>query len=63
MPAAGTPVTFTVSPRGTLTLRSVAVSLPALRTTSTTSVTCATDSYGVAYADMLLGNTPTSSLP
>ncbi len=62
VPAAGTPVTFTLSPRGTLTLRSVSGEPACSPDSSTTSVTCATDSYGVAYADMLLGTTPTSSV-
>jgi uncharacterized protein (TIGR03437 family) len=61
-PAAGTPVTFTVSPRGTVTLRSVPGEPACSPDTSTTSVTCATDSYGVAYADVLLGSTPTSTV-
>ena len=62
VPAAGTPVTFTVSPRGSVTLRSVQGEPACSPDNSTTSVTCATDSYGVAYADVLLGSTPTSTL-
>ena len=62
VPAVGTPVTFTLSPRGTLTLRSVSGEPACSPDSSTTSVTCATDNYGVAYADMLLGTTPTSSV-
>jgi minor extracellular serine protease Vpr len=62
VPAAGTAVTFTVSPRGSVTLGSVAGEPACSPATSTTSVTCATDSYGVAYADALLGTTPTSTV-
>jgi len=62
VPVAGTSVTYTVSPRGTVTLRSVAGEPACSPATSTTSVTCATDSYGVAYADVLLGSTVTSTV-
>jgi uncharacterized protein (TIGR03437 family) len=62
VPAAGTAVTYTVSPRGALTLRSVSGEPACSPSTSTTSVTCPTDNYGVAYADMLLGNTATSTV-
>jgi minor extracellular serine protease Vpr len=60
--AAGTPVTYTVSPRGTVTLRSVPGEPACSPASSTISVTCNTDSYGVSYTDVLLGNTPTSSV-
>ena len=62
VPAAGTPVTFTVSPSGSVTLRSVAGEPACSPATSTTKVICNTDSYGVAYADVLLGSTPTSTV-
>jgi uncharacterized protein (TIGR03437 family) len=62
VPMAGTAVTYTVSPRGAVTLRSVAGEPACSPTTSTTSVTCNTDSYGVSYADALLGSTPTSTV-
>ena len=62
VPAEGTPVTYTVSPRGSLTLRSVAGEPACSPATSTTSVTCNTDAYGIAYADVLLGTTATSSV-
>jgi minor extracellular serine protease Vpr len=62
VPAPGTLVTYTVSPRGTVTLRSVPGEPACSPATSTTSVICATDSFGVAYADVLLGSTPTASV-
>jgi len=43
VPAEGTPVTYTVSPRGSVTLRSVAGEPACSPATSTTSVTCNTD--------------------
>jgi uncharacterized protein (TIGR03437 family) len=62
VPVAGASVTYTVSPRGTITLRSQAGEPACSPASSTTSVTCPTDNYGVAYADMLLGSTPTSTV-
>ena len=62
VPAAGAAVTFTVSPRGSVTLRSVAGEPACSSAPSIVSVTCPTDSYGVAYVDVLLGSTPTSSV-
>jgi uncharacterized protein (TIGR03437 family) len=61
VPVTGYAVTYTVSPRGALTLRSQAGEPACVPASSTTSVTCPTDSYGVAYADMLLGSTPTTT--
>ncbi|MEO8595699.1 MAG: S8 family serine peptidase [Candidatus Solibacter sp.] len=62
VPAPGTPVVFTVSPRGSLTLRSVAGAPTCSPASSTTRVTCNTDANGIAYADMLLGASPSSSV-
>jgi len=62
VPVAGVPVTFSVSPRGSATLRSVAGEPPCTSAPSTISVTCNTDNYGVAYADVLLGSTVNSSV-
>jgi uncharacterized protein (TIGR03437 family) len=62
VPVAGASVTYAVSPRGTVTLRSQAGEPACSPASSTTSVTCPTDAYGVAYADMLLGSTPTSTV-
>ena len=62
VPTAGTAVTFTVSPRGTVTLRSVAGEPACSPATSTSTVTCASDSYGIAWVDVVLGSTPTSTV-
>jgi uncharacterized protein (TIGR03437 family) len=62
VPVAGSAVTYTVSPSGSVTLRSVAGEPSCSSAPSTSSVTCNTDNYGVAYVDVLLGNTPTSSV-
>jgi len=62
VPAAGTPVTFRVSPPGTLTLSSESGEPACSPATSTSSVTCPTDAYGVAYVRTVLGSTPTSSV-
>ena len=62
VPAEGAPVTYTVSPRGSLTLRSVAGEPACSPATSTTSVTCNTDAYGVSYVDALLGSTATTTV-
>jgi uncharacterized protein (TIGR03437 family) len=62
VPVAGSAVTFSVAPSGTVTLRSVAGEPPCTSAPSTSSVTCNTDNYGVAYVDVLLGSTPNSSV-
>jgi uncharacterized protein (TIGR03437 family) len=62
VPVAGSAVTFSVSPSGSVTLRSVAGEPSCTSAPSTSSVTCNTDNYGVAYVDVLLGNTPISSV-
>jgi uncharacterized protein (TIGR03437 family) len=61
LPVAGTSVTYAVSPQGSFTLRSATdqPGAPACSpASSTTRVICPTDSNGVAYADILLGSTP-----
>ena len=62
VPVAGSPVTFSVSPSGTVTLRSVAGEPACTSAPSTSSVTCNTDNYGVAYVDVLLGSTVNSNV-
>src|ERR1019366_8530889 len=72
VPVAGSPVTFSVSPSGTVTLGSLVgqgssgfesrTMPPCTSAPSTSSVTCNTDNYGVAYVDVLLGNTPNSAV-
>jgi uncharacterized protein (TIGR03437 family) len=55
-------VTFSVSPSGSVTLRGVDGEPACTSAPSTSSVTCNTDNYGVAYVDVLLGSTPMSSV-
>ena len=50
---AGTPVTFTISPRGAFTLKSV--SGEPTCTSSSSSATCNTDQFGFAYAELITG--------
>ncbi len=54
----GQPMSLTVSPRGAVTIKSVAGE-PAC--TGTTTVTCNTDNFGVAYAEVILGSALTTS--
>jgi uncharacterized protein (TIGR03437 family) len=56
VPVVGTPVTFQAS-QGTMTFNSVAGE-PACTGSGSASMTCNTDNYGFAYADIVLGNTP-----
>jgi uncharacterized protein (TIGR03437 family) len=53
IPLAGQPMSVSVSPRGSVTLKSVAGE-PAC--SGTTTVTCNTDNFGVAYAEVILGS-------
>src|ERR1035438_6127644 len=59
---AGSAVTFSVSPSGAVTLRSQDGEPPCTSAPSTSSVTCNTDNYGVAYVDVLLGSTVNSNV-
>jgi minor extracellular serine protease Vpr len=60
VPVAGTPISFSAA-RGTVTFQTVPASPTSFPTTSTcspansSSVNCATDAYGVAYAEVFLG--------
>jgi uncharacterized protein (TIGR03437 family) len=62
VPVAGAAVIFSVLPRGSVTLKSVAGEPVCSSAPSTSSVTCNTDNYGVAYVDVLLGSTPTTGV-
>jgi uncharacterized protein (TIGR03437 family) len=63
VPIVGTPVSFTLRSRGAVTLRSYGQGEPACTPdSSTTAVTCNTDKFGFAYADVLLGSTLGSPL-
>jgi len=67
-PVVNSPVQFSVSPRGSVTLQSVngqaaaqpivygRVPPPCSPTSSTTGVTCRTDAYGMAYVEVMLGS-------
>ena len=56
VPVTGAPVSFTVSPSNGVTFQSVPGE-PACSPNNTSSVTCATDSFGIAYAEVMLGAT------
>jgi uncharacterized protein (TIGR03437 family) len=56
VPVANSPVTFSISPRGGVTLQSVAGEPTC--TSSATAVTCNTDQFGFAYAEVISGATP-----
>jgi len=70
VPVAGTPITFTVSPRGAASFKPVPGTpgstgtanpfVPATCTpsSSSTSVTCQTNSYGIAWIELIGGSTP-----
>lgn len=55
VPVAGAPATFSVSPRGSVTFKSVAGKPACSPASSTTTTTCNTDNYGVAYAEVFMG--------
>ena len=54
-PVAGSPVSLSVSPRGAVTLNSVAGAPACSPSGSTTVTTCNTDNYGFAWVDVVLG--------
>jgi len=55
-PVVGSPVSFSISPRGSLTLESVSGEPACSPSSSPTSTTCNTDNYGVAYVEAILGS-------
>jgi uncharacterized protein (TIGR03437 family) len=55
VPVTGSSVTFSVSPRGSLTLESVAGEPACSPASSTSSVVCPTDQFGFAYAEVING--------
>lgn len=59
LPIVGTPVQFSVSPRGSVSLGSVQYE-PACAAGSS-ATTCNTDNYGIAYAEVTAGSALTSS--
>ena len=58
VPVTGAAVTFSVSPRGGVTFQSVPGEPACSPNNSTTSTACATDNYGIAYAEVILGANP-----
>jgi minor extracellular serine protease Vpr len=63
VPIANAPVVFSVPSRGSLTLLSYGNGEPACTpASSTSSVSCPTDQYGFAYAEVTLGSTPSSPI-
>ena len=57
VPIVGSPVTFSISPRGSVTLKSVSGEPACSPASSTTTVNCPTDNYGIAWAEVFLGST------
>jgi minor extracellular serine protease Vpr len=63
VPIANAPVVFSLPSRGSLTFLSYGNGEPACTpASSTSSVSCPTDQYGFAYAEVTLGSTPSSPL-
>ncbi len=57
----GASVTYSVSPTGSLTLKSVSGEPACTPASSTSTVTCASDQYGLSYVDVVAGSTTTPS--
>jgi minor extracellular serine protease Vpr len=58
VPVTGAAVSFAVSPRGGVTFQSVPGEPACSPNNSATSTACATDNYGIAYVEVILGATP-----
>jgi uncharacterized protein (TIGR03437 family) len=58
VPVTGASVAFSVSPRGGVTFQSVPGEPACAPNNSTTSTACATDNYGIAYVEVILGSNP-----
>ena len=61
VPVTGAAVTFSVSPAGGVTFQSVPGEPACSPNNSTSSTVCATDNYGIAYVDVILG--PNAGVP
>ncbi len=59
VPVVAAPVSYTVSPRRSVTLKSVPGQPACTPASSTSSVVCNTDAYGNAHVDVVLGANPT----
>jgi len=62
IPVANSPVSFTVSPRNSATLRSISGAPACSPSSTTSSTTCNTDAYGIAWVEVY-GGASTSSTP
>jgi len=60
IPVTGSTVTFSVTPRGSATLESVAGEPACSPSTSTTAVSCKTDQFGFAWVDVVNGSKVTT---
>ncbi|HWB85209.1 MAG TPA: S8 family serine peptidase [Bryobacteraceae bacterium] len=58
VPVANSPVTFAISPKGSLTLQSVLGEPACSPASSMLTASCTTDRYGIAYAEVILGPKP-----
>jgi uncharacterized protein (TIGR03437 family) len=56
VPVTGAAVSFSVSPRAGVTFKSVAGEPACSPANSTTSTSCATDNYGIAYTEVIMGS-------
>jgi uncharacterized protein (TIGR03437 family) len=61
VPVTGSPVQFSISPRGSVTLASVPGEPACSPATTGTATTCNTDNYGFAYAEVTMGSSISSS--
>ena len=61
VPVVGTGVTYSVSPRGSMTLKSVTGEPACSPASSTVSVSCPSDSFGNSYVDVVAGASPSST--
>jgi uncharacterized protein (TIGR03437 family) len=61
VPVTGSPVSFSVSPRNSATLRSVSGEPACSPSSSTSSTKCNTDNYGIAWVDVVGGSSTSSS--
>ena len=61
VPVSGSPVTFTVSPAASVTVKSYPGEPACTPASSTTTATCNTDRFGFAYADVVLGSAPNAA--
>jgi minor extracellular serine protease Vpr len=60
VPVTNSNVTFSASPRGSMTLKSAPNAPACTPASSTTSVVCPSDKFGFAYVETVLGSTPSS---